>query len=277
MRTLASFSWIPFVSLMACQHADSGAAAASDGGAGATSSAATASPGAAGGSFASGFEGAITMHVTTSRGAEDLTFFTKAGKLRVDTPAHNNEMAHVVFDPSTNKTLVIMDNQKMYMEMDRPPVGGIPPGMPGGGPGAAATPHAPPQITKTGKHETIAGMDCEDWTSKDASGKVGAICAAKGIAFFDFAAMAPGRSEGAAWIDQLRSEQYFPLRAVDTDASGKEVSRMEATKIERKSLDDSLFVPPAGYHPMVIPQMGGAGGMPPGMPTNFQMPQIPRH
>jgi hypothetical protein len=269
MRTLLSLSSVTFLSLMACQHADSGAAAGVDGGAAATTTATAAAAGG-GGSFGSGFEGAISMHMTTSHGAEDLTFLTKGGKLRVDAPAHNGEMAHVIFDPSTSKMLVIMDTQKMYMEMDRPP--GAAGGMPGM-PGAAATPHVPPQITKTGKHETIAGMECEDWTSKDESGRTASLCVAKGIAFFDFASMAPGRGESAAWIDQLKSAQYFPLRAVDTDASGKEISRMDVTKIEKKSVDDSLFSPPAGYHPMVIPKMGGAGGMPPG----FQMPQIPRH
>jgi hypothetical protein len=249
---------VSVVSLAACKHDEAASATGAEGG--------TTSGTAPGSLFGSGFEGDIAMHVTTPRGAEDVTFVTKGGKLRVDAPAHNGEVAHIVFDPQANKTLVILDAQKMYMEMDKPAVGQA----------AAHAAQPAPQIVKTGKHETIAGTDCEDWNTTEANGKKVALCVAQGIGFFDFASMGPGGAAPSAWADELRTQQYFPLRAVDTDAGGKETSRMEVTKIEKKSVDDSLFAAPAGYHTLSMPRMPqGIPGMPAGMPQG--MPAGTRH
>ena len=47
-------------------------------------------------------------------------------------------------------------------------------------------------------------------------------------------------------------------------AKGKEVFKMEATKVEPGPLPDSLFVPPAGYEKFQMPSLGdmmkGLGG-----------------
>jgi hypothetical protein len=191
-----------------------------------------------------GFEGDVTMHVSSSHSPpEDLTFHVKGQKMRVDVPATHGEQAHALFDQSTNKITVIMDTQKMYMEID---------------PGAAQAQaqaggaHETAKITETGKHETVAGTDCEDWDITEASGKHASVCIAKGIAFFDFGGgMRPGGTMSTtAWIEELRAKKAFPLKAVETDATGKELSRMEVTKIEKKSLDDSLFAIPTGYRSM---------------------------
>jgi hypothetical protein len=257
-RLLTTVLFASVACLTACKHDDAPSAASTgDGGA----AAATAAGGttAAGSTLGAGFEGVIEMHMTSPRSTEDVTFTTKGGKMRFDPPARNGQTTHVIFDPKANKSIVLIDAQKMYMEMDTPtpPPGGVPTA-----PLGAA-------IVKSGKHETVAGTDCEDWTS-DAGGKHAALCVASGINFFDFNSMRPGGGEGMSWVEGLKNQGYFPLRAVETDASGKEVSRMEVTKIEKKSVDDSLFVVPAGYHAMTMPHgmpgmPGGMPGMPPGM------------
>jgi hypothetical protein len=58
------------------------------------------------------------------------------------------------------------------------------------------------------------------------------------------------------WSEQMREKRLFPLRSVDFDATGKETSRTEAIKIERKSLDDSTFEVPKGYRKITLP-LGG--------------------
>jgi hypothetical protein len=124
---------------------------------------------------------------------------------------------------------------------------------------AAPSSAGPPStITRTGKHETIAGYDCEDWNVTTGA-KHSAVCVAEGIPFFDFAAMAShgGAATGRSWADELRDKKGFPLRAVETDESGKETSRMEVTKIAKQTLDDELFTAPKGYNVMHVP--GGAG------------------
>ena len=56
----------------------------------------------------------------------------------------------------------------------------------------------------------------------------------------------------------------FPLRVI-TSKDGKETFRMEATSIEKQSLDASLFEPPADYRDIGSMMKGMMpGGMPPG-------------
>jgi hypothetical protein len=126
-----------------------------------------------------------------------------------------------------------------------------------------------PAITKTGKHETVAGHDCEDWEVAETNGTHTQLCVADGIGFFDFGAVAPpsAATQFGSWLSDLREKQEFPLRAITSDPGGKEASRMEVTKIDAHPLDDSTFAVPAGYKVMSggIPVMPGMGGMPAGM------------
>jgi hypothetical protein len=236
MRQPLLIPLLPFLLLSSCKK--TGDAAAGD--AGATGTSGTSSVIAAVASaLGIGFEGDVTMHVTSSHGPpEDLTFHVKGQKLRVDVPSHGAEV-HVIFDQAANKTYAILDPMKMYAEFDHATM-------------QAAAAHAPaPKVTETGKHETVAGTDCEDWEIVEAGDKHATACVAHGISFFDFSAMRPGGATTATgWIEELRAKQAFPLKAVELDASGKELSRMEVTKIEKKPLDDALFTLPAGYRSM---------------------------
>jgi hypothetical protein len=237
------------------QDAGSAATAATASGSSAGSAAAAEAPAAAGSgpSFTSGFEGAITMRTTTAHGANapnEMVFLTKGGKLRVDVAQPNGQIAHTILDPATQKLTVVMDSQRIAMQM---PIPSAPPG----------APSAPPTVTRTGKHESIAGYDCEDWNIVSANGNREAACVAQGLAFFDFSAMA-GPASAHSWTQELRDKNGFPLRAVETDPSGKEVSRMEVTKIEKRSLGDDAFTVPNGFSIMPVPGMMGARpGAPP--------------
>jgi hypothetical protein len=68
-------------------------------------------------------------------------------------------------------------------------------------------------------------------------------------------------SQGGKWEQLLKGTGNFPLRVISSDASGKEVFRLEATKITPGALPDSEFAPPEDYRPLSIPGMGGMGPM----------------
>jgi hypothetical protein len=233
-------SLVPLLLLANCKKAgDAAAGAAADAGTTGASSVIAAVASALG----IGFEGDVTMHVTSSHGpTEDLTFHVKGQKLRVDVPSRpgqNSEDVHLLFDPGASKTFAILDPMKVYMEIDHATLE------------AAAAKVPAPKVTETGKHETVAGTDCEDWDIVEAGGKHATVCVAHGISFFDFSVMRPGGpTTPAGWIEELRAKQAFPLKAVELDPSGKELSRMEVTKIEKKSEADALFTIPAGYRSM---------------------------
>ncbi len=199
--------------------------------------------------FGSDFEGAITMHTTKpGQAGTDMTVLVKGDKLRFEMPAPGGEDGHAIFDPETNKVSMVFDSKKSYMDLDfnKP---------------SAATNTSPDtsSVVKSGKHETIAGVDCEDWTAKDPSGKRSEVCIAKGIAFFDIASLRGGGS-GSGLAKDLREQKLFPMRSVEYDASGKEISRMEVTKVEHEKFDAAKFAIPSDYTKLEMPAHAGAQG-----------------
>jgi hypothetical protein len=189
------------------------------------------------------FEGEITMHTTAAGTSNDMVVQTKGDKLRFDTKAPTGDPMHGVFDPTANKVVVYLDGTKTYMDMDFSKPG--------------ATPNvdgASGSVNKTGKHETVAGYDCENWTVSDPTGKKTELCIAQGIAFFDVGGLKAGPSASpSALAKEFREKKSFPLRSIEYDAAGKELSRMEVTKIEKKSIPDASFQVPPGYTKLQLP------------------------
>jgi len=204
------------------------------------------------------FEGELTMTMTSeSKPPETLTYKVKGQKMRFDMPAgqHHGPMGGeggwALFDVASKKITSVSDAKKtaFVIDMNDPMMTH-----------AAAADATKPDVEKTGKTDSVAGYSCDIWKIKMKSGNTGEGCMAKGIAF-------PAMGPQSAWARELGD--YFPLRFTETDATGKVKSKMEVTKIEKKSLDDSLFVVPAGYQTMSLDQMMksmGAGGRMPGMP-----------
>jgi hypothetical protein len=148
---------------------------------------------------------------------------------------------YMLFDPKTNAVTMVDDGTKTYTVIDAK------------GPSAPQANTSPDTaaIDKTGKHETIAGIDCENWIAKDPRGKRSEVCIAQGIAFFDVSSMKGGKSDGLA--KELREKKLFPLRDVEYDASGAEISRMEVTKVEKHSIDDAKLDVPKDYGKITLP------------------------
>ena len=106
---------------------------------------------------------------------EDMVVKTKGDKMRIDT---SGTQVLLALRPRDERDDDGLDAQKSYMALDFSK-----PGAP-----QANTSADNSTIDKSGKHETIAGIDCENWTAHDPSGKRSEVCIAQGIAFFDMGA-----------------------------------------------------------------------------------------
>ena len=176
------------------------------------------------------FEGEIVMNVKDEAAAHvptSITYSIKSDKIRAvpAAPAH----VYTIVDGTTQHAYAVDDTQKTYADFA----------------GATDT-TLPAKVAKTQKVETVAGLVCEDWSIDDANGKVD-VCVAKGVAFFDFARAPKAGATEPSWAAALTQEKAFPLRVVAHDRAGKEVYRAEATKVDRKSVADSLFQLPTGF------------------------------
>ncbi len=217
----------------------------------------------------SGFEGAIVMRVTLGgRPPMDMTFYYKGNKIRTESTMGGRAMV-TILDNDSNTTTHLMPERKMYMVQKLPPEHNIP----------QQPAQSNDKPVKTGKSETIQGYTCDEWTWTDGTKSTTDIWCARGLMFEPPTMNGGSRMGPQSKFASLFKENGFPVRQVVTDSTGKEVSRSEVVKIEKKTLADTLFTPPADYKPMSMPNgmmhrgpMGmppnGAPGAPPASGTN---------
>jgi hypothetical protein len=284
--------------LKAMVGGDSGATADSEGG-----------PRAAAGDTLAldGFEGEIDVTGKGDKPGEapvSLAVLIKEGKIRVDIPESlaksgagplgSNAKGYGILDSAAKKVYVVLDSSKQVIVIDLNKVGeqvkGLTPPSPAPRPehGNAAPKEAPPKVTKTGKYDTVAGYKCENW-DVTSDHREGTVCVAQeGFSWLSFPMAAlNGVPTEHLWMAELLDGKHFPLRFIGFGPDGvKESSRIEVTKVDKKTLPATDFVYPPTYAVIDIAQMFGGmgamgnmprgmGGMPGGMPSGYPMP--PHH
>jgi hypothetical protein len=204
---------------------------------------------------AASFEGTVNFKMTPARGQpQQITYNIKGDRMRIEMPGQD-AMGGMIVDSTKRESIVIMEQEKMYMTMAMPA-----PEPDAGRKGGEVS------FERTGEKETILGYSAEKYLSTDRDTKT-ELWLADGLGAFMMPGNNPmgggrGRGKGAApqgWERALAGRDLFPLRVVTFEKNGRESFRMEATALEKKSLPDSLFEPPAGY------QKFDMGGMMKGM------------
>lgn len=204
------------------------------------------------------FEGIVHFKNVAGETTLELDYLIKGNKTRIDTGGEGAR-ANVILDQEAKSLTVVVPERKMVMEM----------------PLDYARPDQqskkPVNFVKTGTTDTILGYTCEQLIAKLEEGEV-EVCGVKGLGSFTFSGMhrmgrpgSGGPSGGApTWTKALREQGLFPLRVVTKGPDGHELSRMEATNIEKKPLDANLFAVPADYQKFdmgsMMRGMGSPGG-----------------
>lgn len=257
-----SFSVVRFVVLV-CAAALLGACAKQEESApasGGSSSSSATQPAPAG-----EFEGEIHMKIEPAGGQQMfMTYFVKGSHSRMETeiPGNADAGAVMLWDVTDGKITTLVPQRKMYMTMDlkamAESMGGLRNKTAKEGESKLG------KLTSTGKQETIAGHSCEHWLIGD-GGEVD-ICVAKGLGYFGLAnspwasdvlkslnlnpAVMGDLSANPEWA-RLMEGGAFPLK-VTVLKNGRPEMNMEATKVERKKLDDGWFTVPPDYTEMKL-------------------------
>lgn len=218
------------------------------------------------------FEGTIAMKMETEnqRGME-MTYFLKGKHTRIETKIPNvpGGEAAMLWDLEGGKMTTLMPSRKMYMTMDfQKTAEAMRETAKGMKKSNGDEEEKFPRLTPTGKQEAIAGYTCEHWLMGD--NQEIDMCVAKGLGYFGMGGQSGGGlgtfknlafspkmlAEAAShpeWVKLLEGGA-FPLK-LTTMEDGKVKLSMEATRIERKSLDDSLFTIPSDYKELSMPNM----------------------
>ena len=186
------------------------------------------------------FEGIVTVkYEDPAKPVTVLTYEMKGTKFRVNLPEATNQgkKGFVLFDTQGKKTELVLDDRKVFVTID----------LGSANVAGAIMPKLDPntKLDQGGKIENVAGYDCEDWTITSDSGK-SELCVVKGVPWFSFGGPASG--DQPAWMGEITSGKYFPLRVITSDKEGAQKKKMEATKIERTPVPDSRLQVPPDYH-----------------------------
>jgi hypothetical protein len=234
----------------------------------ASSSSSSSSPSSATGAP---FEGEITSTMFMGSG-QQVQYSIKGSRTRIETrlpqggPQTGAGQASVLLmDYTSTSQTLLFPQTKTYMPMN---LGATMEKM-GKEAGNDAT-NDFPKMTSTGKTETVAGITCQHWLIGDKMD----TCLAQGMGYFSggsggildklknfalrdkFKAQLDANPEFAKFVEG----GAFPLKMTLTE-NGQSKLVMEVTKIERKSLDDSLFTVPADYKKMELPKIPGMPDM----------------
>jgi hypothetical protein len=212
-----------------------------------------------------GFEGVTTFLQRSKSDAKPTTMIqtTKGQKVRLEGFESNSIM---IFDGEAHNMIVVEPQKKTYMtitQADMDQMGAMMKSMTERMKAAKAKGEDKDDfkvdISKTGRTETVAGMRCEIWrgSSVDADGKKreGEACVAQGAGFaiYDIMLNNPmtAHMRSAAQAEMAKFKQIMSggkgVLKMTSIENGKPLVELEATKIERKSVSDDAFKPPAGY------------------------------
>jgi hypothetical protein len=192
-----------------------------------------------------GFKGKLTLHTVEAGGREsDYVVTAKGDQLRIDVPPPATQpskpevtLGHAVYEHSMSNVRIFFDTTKEYRDLDLSKrIAAERPGPEVG------------TIAPTGAHKVVAGLACDEWSVKAPDGGRTDVCLAQGLAFLEIFRVQFGPKKTESLLArELREHSTFPLERIELDPTGKEVARMEVTKVERVKVDDDAFTVPAGY------------------------------
>jgi hypothetical protein len=184
------------------------------------------------------FEGKLIFTKTGAGDEGTYDYFMKGDRVRVETGG-----ATMIGDTAKEKMLLLMPDQKIYMEMKLDPkqivkeqVGEI-----------------ADEMVATGVKDTIQGYPCEEWAVKNPNGQT-EICLVDGFGPYLKTPSDPAHAAAtASWEDKIMKNGGFPFRIREKDAGGKLKSEIVVTTVEKKKLSETLFTVPGGYRKFAMP------------------------
>lgn len=220
--------------------------------------------------LADGFEGTLTMTVSTATqkdGPKSFDISSKDGKVRFDMDSPQGKMA-MIMDPTGKQMIILMYKMQMFMIQ---PFGQVtpPPSQAASGEVHTSMARGDGSIKDTGIKETISGYVCTKYEFTGSGGKTAEIWATDQLGMFlgmpHGGPMGRGRETPPEWEGIMKGGNFFPMRVVSNDSHG--TSKMEVSNVQKTSVPDSLFAAPSGWRDMgsMMGAMGGFPGMrPPG-------------
>lgn len=179
------------------------------------------------------FEGVLTIQVGSGNGPGSGKYWIKGTRMRVD----GGPQGTMIRDES-GRLLTLMQSERRYLVI------------------AAMNRAAQlPKMTPTGKSETIAGYPCRYYTAHDATtGHAYEMCITTALGFSGLGPNGPLAPDDERTLREQFKTGFMVLKSVDHDGT---VIKL-VTNVQKTSVSDAMFAPPAGYTEVKMPGMPGS-------------------
>lgn len=185
------------------------------------------------------FEGVIEFKKMTTMDTTTYVYYVKGNKVRIDELNKKSKKVEGSFliDLTANTMTSLSHDRKLYMEQKQ---------------AAAATIVGKPEVINTKQTKTVMGTACKEYqvNSKEEKTNIKYYVAGTNYDFFPKMLRLLNRKDKFSVYYLLLKEagNGFPYLAIQTDDTGKETSRLEITKSEKKTIDANQFVIPKEYN-----------------------------
>jgi hypothetical protein len=194
------------------------------------------------------FEGKYTMEMSGQGDKASMTIWTKDSHIRMAV-ASKDMPGEMIMRDGMSTMLMIMPEQRMYMEMQIPDMSGKM-----GGQEEKGGDDVP--FEKTGNTKEIEGFKAHEFVYEKGAEKM-VIWATEELGSMPMARGPAMQGYAAAMQKVTGLSSFFPLEMTGYK-KGKKDYQMRIKDIEKKELSDSMFQPPAGFRKMTMP--AGMGG-----------------
>lgn len=182
------------------------------------------------------FEGVITWKETKRNVSMTKKMYVKGDMVRIETykPGSTTELKGVkIVDMAKGVVTALIPSRKLYFEVQPKEDG-----------------HDEDVTGKaTGKSTKVLGYDCKEFMASSSNGNTVTFqCATGDFSFFSKLIHVMGKDDPMdVFFEKLGQKEAIPLKAEEKNATGTVVFTREATNIEKKALEDSLFQIPTDY------------------------------
>lgn len=183
------------------------------------------------------FEGKVVFEAYDSGQSQKINYLVKDKKFKIESP-ETGQMGNgsMIYDAEKNVMYIIMNEQKMYMEM---PVD-ISEEM------TNKETDKMEYFTKTGETKDISGYTCEKFIFKDENGE-GAAWMTKELGSFMMFGDPEKMENASGWQKEIMGAGYFPMLVESMNSAGEFVPVFKVLELVPMNLDKDMFEIPAGF------------------------------
>ena len=190
------------------------------------------------------FQGKVTFEVNDEGQNQQISYFVKGNKFLIQpVDGEGAGQGSMIYDGDKKAMIIIMNEQKMYMEMPIDPMKEM----------SENESTGEDYFVKTGNSQDVLGYSCDEFEFKDNNNK-GLALMTKELGSFMF--MDDPESGGAAqWQKEIMNEGYFPMLVKEQNSSGELKTVFKVVDLKKMLLDDKMFSAPPGYSKFDMPNM----------------------